>query len=110
MTLLCLLATPTLCDQFCGTYVHWFNGVLYNDRDNKRHICPVAERANEVQVKFNTIKIKFVRPKLDDTKTKADALENSINELSKTLAWQERENRPLAEKFDKRKEAGKRRN
>jgi hypothetical protein len=99
----------TLCDQFCGTYIHWDKeqNCYLNDRDNKPHKCPIAERAKEFQGKKNMIQIGTIRPHLEK-------IQKDLNELNQHIHWVEalrpENNIELAKRFDKRKELGKKRN
>ena len=100
----------TLCDQFCGTHVHFKDGRPYNDRDNKPHLCARAQIAREFEGYYNMIQIKDVRGGLRQIQDSLIVLNEVVSRLDQTLNWQEANNQPLAEAFIKRKEAGRKRN
>jgi hypothetical protein len=95
-----------LCPQFCGTDIYWDAKLNYyvNTRNNKKHECPTAERAKEFIGKYNMIQIKTIRPHLEKIQQDLNDLNNHISYVEKAI------NKKEAEKFDKRKELGKKRN
>jgi hypothetical protein len=110
-----------LCDQWCGTAIHFVDGVPHNDRDNKKHVCHKAQIAREFEGYYNMIQIKDVKQELHIFHTKfAEAKRDILNQLNDLtlsfnriyalLDWQEEQNKPLATAFVKRKEAGRKRN
>lgn len=100
----------TLCDQFCGTHIHFVDGRPYNDRDNKPHICTSAQRAREFEGYYNMIQIKDVRDHLRQIQDSLIVVNEVVSRLGYTLDWQEKQNQPLAKAFIARKEAGRKRN
>lgn len=98
----------TLCDQFCGSYIHWDKqqNCYVNDRNNKPHKCPIAERAKEFQGKKNMIQIGTIRPHIQK-------IQEDLNALNSHIRYVESErpenNIELAKRFDERKEKGKKR-
>jgi hypothetical protein len=102
--------TKIYCDQYCGTAIHFVDGRPYNDRDNKPHICYITTRVREFEGYFNMIQIKRVREKLLAIEQLTINLSAEIAGLSRTLDWQEEQNKPLAEAFEKRKQEGRARN
>jgi hypothetical protein len=110
-----------LCDQWCGTSVHFVNGRPYNDRDNEPHVCSRAERAKEFQGYYNMIQINGVREQLKRIEQElADArsivsvrlsnIQAAVNGMTNLLDFVEEKNRPLAKAFVTRKEKGRKRN
>ena len=99
-----------LCDQYCGTSVHFEHGVPYNDRNNKPHICSKAQSAKEFEGYYNMIQIKSVREELNNIEYCVVKLKESLDALEKRLDWQQEQNKPLAEAFVKKKQKGRERN
>jgi hypothetical protein len=95
-----------LCPQFCGTDIYWDQklGYYVNTRNKKRHECPTAERAKEFMGKYNMIQIKTIRAHIAN-------IQEAIKGLNDHIAYVENHiNKKEAEKFDKRKALGNRRN
>ena len=95
-----------LCPQWCGTEILWDEKQKFyvNKRDLKRHYCPIAERAKEFMGKYNMIQIKTVRAHIEK-------LQEALKNLNDHMAYVENHiNKKQAEKFDKRKALGNRRN
>ena len=102
-----------LCPQFCGTDIYWDQklGYYVNTRNKKRHDCPTAERAKEFMGKYNMIQIKTIRPHLEKLQEDLLGFNKDLADLNNHIAYVEKAiNKKEAEKFDKRKELGKRRN
>jgi hypothetical protein len=95
-----------LCPQFCGTDIYYDQklGYYVNTRNKKRHDCPTAQRAKEFMGKYNMIQIKTIRPHLEKIQQDLNDLYNHISYVQNAI------NKKEAEKFDKRKELGKKRN
>jgi predicted nucleic acid-binding Zn-ribbon protein len=106
-----------LCPQFCGTDIYWDSKLNYyvNTRNKKRHECPTAERAKEFMGKYNMIQIKTIRPHLQNIQQDLDEwmkkIQQDLHDLNNHIAYVERAiNKKQAEKFDKRKQLGTKRN
>ena len=85
-----------LCDQWCGTAIHFVDGVPHNNRDNKKHVCHKAQIAREFEGYYNMIQIDTIKPML--------------KQIIATIEYVEAKNKPLAEAFIKRKQKGRERN
>jgi hypothetical protein len=92
-----------LCNQSCGTRVYFKDGRPYNVRNNKPHECSRAQIAREFEGYYNMIQIERVRKAVNN-------VDYAIADLKAVLDWQEKENKPLAEAFIKRKQKGRDRN
>jgi hypothetical protein len=88
----------TLCDQFCGTHIHFVDGIPYNDSNNKPHkdTCSAKIKAREFEGYYNMIQIDTIKPML--------------KQIIATIEYVEAKNKPLAEAFIKRKQKGRERN
>jgi hypothetical protein len=99
-----------LCDQFCGTRIHFVEGKPFNDRDNKPHVCSKATMAREFEGYYNMIQISSIRQYIQKANEQMSELQTTMQKLNNILEWQEAHNKPLAEAFIKRKAAGRKRN
>jgi hypothetical protein len=99
-----------LCDQWCGTSVHFVNGIPHNDRDNKPHKCSQAERAREFEGYYNMIQIGTIKPMLQRVEYSIAEAQASLKEFKRMLDYVEEKNKPLAKAFVARKEKGRKRN
>jgi hypothetical protein len=99
-----------LCNQSCGTRVYFKDGRPYNVRNNKPHECSRAQIAREFEGYYNMIQIKDVRARAKLIEELVRNALASVGQLNALLEWQENQNKPLAEAFIKRKEAGRKRN
>jgi hypothetical protein len=70
----------------------------------------MAQRAREFEGYYNMIQIRRVRERLAAIRQALINLTVEVDSLSRTLDWQEEQNKPLAEAFDKRKAEGRARN
>jgi hypothetical protein len=99
-----------LCNQSCGTRVYFKDGRPYNVRNNKPHECSRAQIAREFEGYYNMIQIGTIKPFLNGIIDSLQQTQHRINELQRTIDYYENQNKPLAEAFVKRKEAGRKRN
>jgi hypothetical protein len=70
----------------------------------------MAQRAREFEGYYNMIRIKYIRDKVETLKQMSRDITVEAEALSRTLDWQEDQNKPLAEAFEKRKQEGRQRN
>lgn len=98
-----------LCDQWCKTEVRWdqSQGCWVNERDGKRHVCYIAERAREFEGFYNMIQINPLKPMIEDLEHALKSTELILNQLKARIEYVEKQNKPLAEAFRRRKAAGK---
>ena len=70
----------------------------------------MAQRAREFEGYYNMIQIKRVRESLGAIRQALVNLTVEVDALGRRLDWQEEQNKPLAEAFEKRKQEGRARN